>query len=412
LLELLTAIITLMGQVIIDTITSPLFISVYLLLFTIVAWQYKRIESSTEKIINYNDGLFLHSALISTITGILGGFIGSLLLIMAGIDLGNIGLGHLWLLALILMLVNPRFLCFAYAAGLLSLSAYFFSYPNLSVPHLLGLVAILHLIESFMIGLEGSVNPVPIYIKKDDVIRGGFNLQKFWPLPLIALVGGPGIYSVNGFFMPDWWPLFPNTQSWAEPVMSLLPVVAVLGYGDITTTSTPVKRIKKSSLYLFIYSVLLFIFTYLAGQHKVFCLAAAVFAPLGHEAVIWLGWREEDSKEPLYIKPARGVKVLTTRYGSPARAAHIQEGDIILAVNGQEVDFFPAARELMSVFKRPSLTVLRGNKEIEIILPGSHGQESGIIPVPENYVARYMVTPCRKLFSFIPLTKKHKPIKF
>ena len=172
-----------MGRMIVETITSPFFLAVYLLLFTLVCWQYKRLENLSAGLIGKQAGFYLGSAIRSSLLGILGGLTGSVLLIMLGINLNAIGLAYLWVIALLLILVNPRFLCFSYAAGILSLASLIFSFPLINIAHLLALVAVLHLIDSLLILLNGHNYPIPLYIEKKGQVVGGFNLQKFWPYP-------------------------------------------------------------------------------------------------------------------------------------------------------------------------------------------------------------------------------------
>jgi hypothetical protein len=76
-----------MGRMIVETITSPFFLAVYLLLFTLVCWQYKRLENLSAGLIGKQAGFYLGSAIRSSLLGILGGLTGSVLLIMLGINL-------------------------------------------------------------------------------------------------------------------------------------------------------------------------------------------------------------------------------------------------------------------------------------------------------------------------------------
>lgn len=391
-MDLVLSMLMMLGRVLMETFTSSLFILIYLFLFIIITWQYKRLESLSENILERKKNLFLYSALASTLLGILGGLLGSVLLVIAGIDLKSIGILHLWIFALLLMLVNPRFLCFAYAGGLLSLLSFFFGYPDINIPQLLGLVAILHLIESMLILLNGQLNPVPVYVKKDNKIRGGFNLQKFWPIPLVALFGSgfadPGV----GIMMPDWWPLlrdygnFPVNQSY-----TLLPVLAVLGYGEITTTTAPARRVKKSALYLFIFSFILLLLSILSARWSGLMLAAAVFSPLGHEFVIWLGMRDEKNKKPLYVNPQWGVMVLDVKPRTPAARAGICSGDIILSINGEMINQNYALKEFLSCgWGKLNVEILRDKNKYNRIVYYKPFHDVGIITVPDRYTSKYL----------------------
>jgi len=398
-LEMIIGILTLVGRVMMETITSPFFLSVYLLLFTLVCWQYKRMESISEKLTGSGEGNFLRSALQSSLVGILGGLLGSLLLIILGINLDSIGFVYLWILALLLMLINQRFLCFAYAAGLLSLSSLLFSFPAISIPHLLALVAVLHMVESFLILLNGHNYPIPLYVKKQGKIIGGLNLQKFWPLPLLALVGVSGLNPGEGLAMPGWWPLMSEYSGITDQTYTLLPVLAILGYGEITTTSPPALRVRKSSLNLFIYSLVLLLLASISCRLTYLAIVAALFAPLGHELVIWLGMREESNRRPLYVRSGEGIAVLKVRAGSPAARAGIRESDIITRVNGFKVDHYAAAREILSGFSRPHLEIKRAGQVIMVRLATAADDDPGIIPVPEEPVARYMPIDEDRIFK-------------
>jgi len=305
-LQLLLSILSLMGRVLLESFSSWPFLMIFVLLFIIVVWQYKRLEEMS--VIKPSPGRYLRSALISSLLGILGGVLGSLCLILIGIDLTNIAIMQLWLAALILMLINARFLCFAYAGGFLSLLYIFTGYPDLDVPQLMGLIAVLHMMESLLILANGSYNPLPVYVKIGGELRVGFNLQKFWPIPLVALMSSgmladPGT-SIN---MPDWWPLLKGYSAMA-PAQNyvLLPVLAVLGYGEICTTSKPAQRVRKSAFNLLLFSITLLILAVLSSRWSPLLLITALFAPLGHEAVIWLGKLEESRGKALQI-PAEPV---------------------------------------------------------------------------------------------------------
>lgn len=388
----------LMGRVIVETITSPFFLAVYLLLFVLVCWQYKRLENLSAKLTENRTGLYLASAIWSCLLGLVGGLAGSILLILLGINLNAIGLAYLWVIALLLMLINPRFLCFSYAAGVLSLASLLFSFPHISITHLLALVAVLHLVESLLILLNGHTYPIPLYIKKKGQIIGGFNLQKFWPLPLLALVGISGPDLAPGLIMPEWWPLLQAYSGVSEQGFTLLPVVAMLGYGEITTTSPPSLRVKRSSWNLFVYSLILLILVCISCHLPALTIVAALFAPLGHELLIWLGMREESSRRPLYTPSREGVRILQVKPGSPAARAGLRERDIIVQVNGLQVHHYAQVHELLKSSPRCLLQIKRAGQPITIRLAGD---DPGIIPVPEDTVARYLLMDEDRIFSLV-----------
>src|SRR5690606_1766560 len=155
------------------------------------------------------------------------------------------GVGYARLVAIALMMVHPRFICFAYAGGILSVTHLLFGWPGLSVPAIMALVAVLHLVESLLILLHGPTGATPVYVRRPGGgVVGVLPVRKCWPVPFIAPVAfmiGREMLADLTLPMPGWWPLIKRQ---APPpgmtyVYVLFPVVAALGYGDIAITRDP-----------------------------------------------------------------------------------------------------------------------------------------------------------------------------
>ncbi|NLG32809.1 MAG: PDZ domain-containing protein [Syntrophomonadaceae bacterium] len=402
-MDLAISILSIMGRVFIETLSSPLFVCIYAVFFFIVAWQYKKMENLSEQIFGARQDQYLKSALVSSIMGLLGGILGSCLLVFLGIDLTGVGIGHLWLIAILLMLINPRFLCFAYAGGILALFKLITGVPNIDIPQLMGLIAVLHMIESGLILFNGHYSPTPVSVQKDHLVRGGFNLQKFWPIPLVALVSvGFAAEPGSGVAMPDWWPLLRGYSDFVEgKTYTMLPVMAILGYGEITTTSPPRERVKKSALHLFLYSLGLLFLAVASSQNNSLILLTALFSPVGHELIIWMGMREEVNKKPIYIKPDRGVKILNVIKGSPAYRAGIRPDDIVIGINGMSTDDSHFLQVLLSNLQGSvNIEVKRDKTQLHLKAMNAPIKEFGIIPVPEHSAGQYLSLGEDKLYSF------------
>ena len=216
------------------------------------------------------------------------------------------------------------------------------------VPGLLSLIAVLHLIESILIRWSGHLNPSPVYLKTPEgQIVGGFNLQVFWPLPLVGLILAAALQlPVTGetLAMPNWWPLlgiadFRLTEEGLVFVM--LPLVAWLGYGDIVVSSSPREKTRFSSRNLAVYSLTLMGLALLATRFSWFIFPAALFSPLGHELLIRQGNRREFNGKYLFAPAERGVKVLAVFPSTPA-AKFLESGDIILSITEEDVNDIPS----------------------------------------------------------------------
>lgn len=316
-------------------------------LIGVVAFLYRKMAAVSRYLFPTPGVSLRRLILLAIIAGIGGGFLGSFLLIIVGISFNQLGGLSLLFTALLLMLIQRRFLCFAYAGGVLSLSHLLLGFPQqLNVAQVMALVAVLHLVEALLIFATGHLDPLPVYVadQRGEVV-GGFNLQKFWPLPLAVFLVGiypdPGV--LKGLInMPDWWPLLkanlggPGSGS-GELVYSMLALPAVLGYGDIAITTTPRQKTRRAAGELAGYSVFLLLLAIAAGSSKLFAYAAALFGPLGHEALIHLERRSEQQGKPLYVPVQEGLKLLHVWRGSPLAKAGVKSGDILLRVNGRAV---------------------------------------------------------------------------
>ena len=144
--------------------------------------------------------------------GAIGGLIATTVFVVIGISLNEVGIWYLWGLALFLIFFHPRFMCFSYGGGLLALAYLLFGVPVVDVPALMALVAVLHLVEAVLDLSLGGSRSTPVYVRSGQgTVVGGFTLQKFWPLPFIALVGAvvPAeiLQGSHGVSMPEWWPI-------------------------------------------------------------------------------------------------------------------------------------------------------------------------------------------------------------
>ncbi|MDF2569870.1 MAG: hypothetical protein K0R55_1474, partial [Sporomusa sp.] len=180
------------------------------LILALVGYQYWQMQKRQQQMFGVYNYTLTQQMMLAGVYGLIGGIAGSFLLTLVGITLNQLGLSYIWPVALALMLINMRFLCFAYAGGLVALSNVLFGWPEVNVPQVLALVAVLHITESLLIAISGGYSAMPMIIKKEDGrLVGAFSLQNFWPLPLVILaaVAVPAETVPGGIIkMPEWWP--------------------------------------------------------------------------------------------------------------------------------------------------------------------------------------------------------------
>jgi len=308
-----------------------------LLAAALVFMQYRRVALMETELY----GLPLRSPLLQTqqaiLAGLAGGIAGSILLAAAGVGLVQTAssasvLLYLWPLSILLGALDPRLICFAYSGALLSFSHLLFGWPDIDVASLLGLIAMLHLIEAILIWVGGAASPTPLsFPGRGPGPAPGFLLQRYWPVPLVVPhFGGASAAAVD---MPSWWPLLgPSGLGW-----ELLPLVVILGYSDLAIASPPEARARQSSGLILLYSGILLSLAVAAGYWGPALWLGAAFCGLGHEAMVVLSGRRQMSREPFFRRPGKGVGVLDVIPGSPAERAGIRRGTVIVSVDDQEV---------------------------------------------------------------------------
>ncbi|MBF8982804.1 PDZ domain-containing protein [Lutibacter sp. B2] len=311
---------------------NPLFGVVIFLVYM----QYKKINKMEIKILGEAKRSIKKKLIRSLITGLLCSSIGIVIIMFLGITIMPKDFIFILPLAVILMLINIRYLCFSYAGGVVAISSYLFGVPTINISSVLVLIGILHLIESMLIWLDGSTDPLPLFIEnKEYGIVGGFSLQRFWPIPIVILLLTLGqMEGAKEIVLPDWWPIFRGTNSNIENMsLQMVILVAALGYGDMAITNTPEETCKKSAKRLFVYSIILIILSVISTKIDIFKFIAAVFAPLAHEGLILYGQREEKLGKPLFTKKSMGVTVLDIKENKPGHIMGLNRGDVILKIN-------------------------------------------------------------------------------
>lgn len=400
------------------------------LVVLLMASQYKRVARNEAQLFGRAKYSVVRQTLYSALLGLAGGFLASLLLIFFGISLLEIGIIYVWPVAVLLLLVHPRYLCFAYAGGLVGAFSALLQllgriWPTITdgalsgiagihIPGLLALIGILHLTESLLIAVSGHKFPSPLYLKTEKGVVGGYYLQSFWPLPLVglmALVVPQAVAdTLGGGQMPEWWPLLASSAlpGMGETLLYLLtPIVAGLGYGDLAISSSPREKSRRSALNLGLYSLILVAAAFLAFYYPLLAIFAALFSPLGHELLIVLGNKREFSKAPLYAIPEKGVRILDVFPHSPAAASGLMPGEVILAVNGLPVNDSLTFKTMLRLAGEDVVLEVQGGKG-RSSLKNVHEGNTGIILAPDQFTTIYVELKQGKGRFSRPASKRDK----
>jgi len=385
-LEVLRAIVAQLPLIMID----PVYAAIFWVVVFLVASQYRRIARTEAAIYAAPRISTLRRTAWAAFQGILAGIAGSLVMVFFGVTLSGSGIIYVLPVALLLLLISPRLMCFSYAGAIVSLTALLTGLVEVNVAGIMALVAILHMVESLLILFSGAQGALPMFYRlRDGRVAGGFNLQRFWPVPIVvlALLDVPGALE-GAISMPDWWPLISpgGRELAADTVFSMIPVMAVLGYGDVALTALPTHKSRWTAGLLFVYSAALLGLSLLAESAVAWQYVAALFAAGGHEAVARWGSGRELAGRPLFVSPARGVMVLDVWPRSAAARMGVLRGDVIVGAAGRPVNSRRELDEaLMESGGEVELLIDRDGGRIELRSRRrpTTGRWGGLVLVPE-----------------------------
>lgn len=371
----------------------------------LLIWQYLRAERMEVALFGRARHPLVKRLLLSLLFGLLGGLLGSLLLTGIGIAISSQWVGKVMFCSLLLALVDMRLLCFAYSGGLLSLCYLLFGWPEIDVASLLGLVAVLHLVESVLMLLSGHLAASPVYVRRaNGRLVGGYHLQIFWPLPMLALMFLPqALQAVGSIAMPDWWPLIrpAGIPLSGDFTLLMVPLLAALGYGELAVTAPPRQKVARSAARLLGFGLILLLLAWLGNRSSGWLWAAALFSPLGHELLIVLGNWQEQHGRPLWEHRGPGQMVMEVLTGGWASRAGLRPRDIILAVNDSPAADNAALEQQLAAAGELSLTVLRAGRQTLITLPVGGVNNPGWLLVPDNSTENFVETRFRSPLEWV-----------
>lgn len=277
----------------------------------IVFLQYNRIGRIEKEILGINKKSPLLNTFQATLYGLFGGILGSSIFIYLRVIIDERDFLFILPLALLLSMIHPRFVCFSYSGGIISLLSLLAGWPNVNVTGIMFVVGILHLVESVLVLLDGTRTKVPVLMEKEREIVGGFSINSFWPVPFIIFINRGTLYPA--------------------------PLLAILGYGDFTLSNFPEKKTRESASLLFTFSIILIILSRLSIDYSLFQYVASIFAPLAHEIIIYLGNHKEKGKIDILTNYIGGLRILDVLPNTVGEKIGLNPGDIILSINGKRI---------------------------------------------------------------------------
>lgn len=336
---------------ILNTLKSPFFIAVLFIIY----FQYLKIGKLEKEVLGYKRSPLL-KLIISTLFGMLGGIVTTVVFLYLGIVLIPSDFIYILFTAILLSIINPRYMCFAYAGGVVCLISLIFGYPDIKVNEIIRVVAVLHIVESILILLDGWRSKLPVFFETDKNLIGGFNMNRFWPIPFVVFIGDGLIYPIT--FM------------------------AILSYGDYSISSYPNKKVLKTSIILFTYSAtLLYISNNIESS-----FVPPLFSIIGHELIILVNKYREKKKMPLFISTRKGLKVLQVMPFGIGKKVGIETGDILLKINGMEIKDKKDIEDIMKIKEQQVKIEFFNLKEgLSTVEYRGKKKSIGLVTVPRDF---------------------------
>jgi len=339
------------------------------------------------------------------LTGLTAGFFISFVVVGAGITIHRETFSYLFIIMVILAAVNTRYACISYAGGIFAVAASIFNLgKEADIPGILMLAAILHMLEGALVFLFAGKDAVPVFIKHEEGIAGAFLMQKFWAVPVVFATFAAqtiGTAAAGRGALNQWPQLEPGVIRDGAYALGLDCVIGVLAYSDIAISKTPEKRSRETAFMLICYSAVLLAISVASAHVPAFGLIGALFAVAAHETIILSGHYRERIGEPMFKAARRGIRVLDVLPEAHAFNMGIKRGDVILSINGKDVQTEKGIDEALKdfpVFVWVDVLDAGGNRKTYEYRRYPEGLNClGIITVPREREVTYNIDRFGKL---------------
>lgn len=388
------------------------YISILIILALILYFQNRKTAIMQKVIIGESLNSPLELTISQVVLGIFGGLVGSLLITYSGVMFDEkSGIELIFLTSVVLTLIKPRFICFAYSGAVLGaisifaneIYVYFTGKPALDgflkvdITSLMTMIGILHIVEGILVAIDGNRGAIPVFSNTNGKIAGGFAFKRYWPIPVVLILlatitPGDGMSAATtSVYTPDWWPLLKTSRhmvSLESIAIAAAPIYAMLGYTSITFTRTKREKVLSSGLGIFIYGIVLTAVAQLASLNNiVLTILVLIFAPLAHELMLRYQSYKEVKNKPKYVSDENGIVVLEVAPNSPAAHMGIKTGDRLMEINNKIIDSETDVLEgIKQTIGKIVVKIKEVNGSIRELQYGTFasGQRLGVVFVPRN----------------------------
>lgn len=388
-------------------ITPPL-VFVLITLAVILYLKNKKIVAMQKMILGGSVNSSVELTLSQLVLGILGGALGSIILMSLGVVFSsNSGIAYLFIVSIFLMFINQRFICFSYSGAVLGTVSILIKLGselapeiiskeilNIDILYLMIFVGVFHIIEGILVMIDGDRGAVPIFTNRDGKIIGGYALKRYWVLPVAIMIAvlmnnSSMDYVTEYIENPSWWPLIKSSSGLgliANSVISIFPFYAVLGYSSITFTRSKREKALSSGIHILVYGIALTIVAQIArvgilGEVIVLC-----FAPAAHEFMLKLQAKSEIKKEPRFVSDEEGLMILEISPNSKVKEFGVAIENKLLSINNININSEAEAYSIIKQNLNNAVLKIKDSQGIikEINFRHNRNIRLGMLLVPRN----------------------------
>jgi hypothetical protein len=370
------------------------FIFLYILVILFIRSQYQKYSDLQNDIYGRPAKTLREITEKIILTGLVAGFAASFFAVAGGITVEEDAVRYLFYIMCLLLIIDLRFVCISYAAGILAAISLIFGSPKINIPSLLALVALLQMVESILVYMNRNSDCVPVFIRHKEEITGAFLIRRYWMIPVVfftfVLQAGATALNTGGG-----WPMLfkPSGLGGGAWALGLDCLVAVLCYSDMAITKHPEKKSVQSAFLIFCYSAILLILAIVSIHIDWVGYAGVVFCVAAHEGINLYSNLSEKRGKPLYNAVRRGLRVMDVLPESHAKRMGLERGDVILSINSNDIQTEEGVIEALKDFPTYTWITVAGwdgrERTVEYrCFPGGYNT-LGIISVPREKEVTY-----------------------
>lgn len=354
-------------------ITQPITLVWFVIFGMIFYRQNKKTATMQRMIVGKSVNSPLELTISQIVIGILAGVVGSLMLSYLGVTFDeNSAIFLIFLVSLMLMFVNQKFICFSYSGAIIGAISVILNEIAVSnkgvivnflgnnihlenidilkidVVALMSLVGVLHIIEGILVVVDGRKGAIPVFSNKEGNIIGGFALKRHWILPIslmllsIASTSSGSVSSgVSYLTTPHWWPLITpsiSMEMFNKATISMLPLFGGIGFSSVTFSQSKAKKTYISGSLIFGFGVILTLVAQLGNINFFTKMLVLAFAPIAHEGMLYIGRYIEKRSKPKFVSTKDSIMVLEVAPNTPADEMGIKSGDLIIEINNRKIE--------------------------------------------------------------------------